>query len=242
MDEGSDGGTVGLELAGSFPAAAKAGNAALLRALSIDPAVILCDLSRVTGDLDERALRQLLDTGGLLEHWPGTALVLVTPQRVEGPVLAGYGAGRRTGVIMIRSTRRRSTSRLTTGAVSGARPRAQVHIDQHPRAARQARDFVSRTCLDWQLAHVIASAVLVVSELVSDCLRHGTDLDVAISTTRGRLLISVRDGAGGLPVVPPPLSGSSRSHGRHLVAGLSRAWGSLPQAAGGSTVWAVLDT
>ena len=90
--------TVGLDLAGSFPAAAEVGNAALLRALTIDPAVVRFDLSRVTGALDGRALRQLLDTGGLLEHWPGTAVVLVTSQPVEDELLARYSGGRASSV------------------------------------------------------------------------------------------------------------------------------------------------
>jgi hypothetical protein len=238
-----DGGSVVITVVGAFPAAAATANAQLLRALSLDPLTVTCDLSGVTNVLDERGLDQLLDTGGLLEHWPGTAVVLMTSQRVEDLVLARYGGGAtvRVGTAAPaglstpgqRSTARRAAIRLT----------ARTHLEPHPRAGRSARDFVSRTCLDWQLPHVIGSAVLVTGELVMNGLTHGgTALDVAISATDGRLLLSVHDGSDQRPLVPPPGSGPSRGHGLQLVAGFSRAWGSLPRPDGGKAVWAVLDT
>ncbi len=215
------GGSAVIDVVGTLPAAAGVANAELLRVLSLDPETVTCDLSGVTGDLDDRALRQLLDTGGLLEHWPGTAVVLVTPQRVDVPLLARYGVGRDPA----------------------ARPTARIHLDPHPRAVRSARDFVSRTCLDWQLPHVIGSSVLVVGELVTNGLAYaGTALDVTVSVAGGRLLLGVHDGSPRRPQLPAPPSGSTRGHGLHLVAGFSRAWGSLPRADGGKVVWAVLDT
>jgi hypothetical protein len=108
---------------------------------------------------------------------------------------------------------------------------------------RSARDFVSRTCLDWQLPHVIGSAVLVVGELVTNGLGHaGTPLDVTVSGAGGRLLLGVHDGSHLQPQMTAPPSGSTRGHGLQLVAGCSRAWGWLPRADGGKVVWAVLDT
>lgn len=215
------GGSAVIDVTGRLPAAAGVANAELLRVLSLDPETVTCDLSGVTGDLDELALRELLDTGGLLEHWPGTAVVLVTPQRVDAPLLARYGIGREPV----------------------ARRSAGIHLDPHPRAVRSARDFVSRTCLDWQLPHVIGSAALVVGELVTNGLAHtGTALDVTVSAVGGRLMLGVHDGSPQRPQAPAPPSGSTRGHGLQLVAGFSRAWGSLPRADGGKVVWAVLDT
>ena len=88
-----DDGSVVITVVGAFPAAAATANAQLLRALSLNPLTVTCDLSGVTNVLDERALDQLLDTGGLLEHWPGTAVELMTSQRIEDLVLARYGGG-----------------------------------------------------------------------------------------------------------------------------------------------------
>ena len=57
---------------------------------------------------------------------------------------------------------------------------ARLGLAPHVTASRVARDFVSRTCLDWGLAPAIASACLVVSELrdqrAAACgHRHGPD-------------------------------------------------------------------
>lgn len=215
------GGSAVIDVVGTFPAAAGVANAALLRVLSLDPVTVTCDLSGATGELDQASLRELLDTGGLLEHWPGTALVLVTPQVIDRPLLARYGVGR----------------------APAARPSHRIHLDPHPRAVRSARDFLSRTCLDWQIPHVIGSAVLVVGELVTNGLAHaGTALDVTVSASGGRLLLGVHDLSDQRPRVPAPPSGSNRGHGLQLVAGFSRAWGTLPRADGGKVVWAVLNT
>ena len=74
---------------------------------------------------------------------------------------------------------------------------------------RSARDFVSRTCLDWQLPQVIGSAVLVVGELVTNGLTHaGTALDVTVSASDGRLLLGVHDGSA------PASSGAGAPRGR----------------------------
>jgi hypothetical protein len=238
-----DGGAVVITVVGAFPEAAATANAQLLRALSLDPVTVTCDLSGVTNVLDERGLDRLLDTGGLLEHWPGTAVVLMTSQRVEDLVLARYGSGATVRVSTTAPARHATPGHRSTGRRKPIRLTARTHLDPHPRAGRSARDFVSRTCLDWQLPHVIGSAVLVTNELVTNGLNHaGTALDVAISATGGRLLLSVHDGSDERPLVPPPWSGTSRGHGLHLVAGFSRAWGSLPRPDGGKAVWAVLDT
>jgi hypothetical protein len=220
---GDGGTTVVLEVDGSFPSAASVANAALRRALSLDPTVVTCDLSGVTGDLDERTRRELLDTGGYLDHWSGTVVVLVAPRGAGDEPTQSRHPGPSPGP-------------------SATRPRARLHLEPLPRASRTARDFVSRTCLDWQLTHVIGSAVLVVSELVTNGVTHaGTPLDVSMSTTGDRLLLGVHDGSDELPRVAPR-TGPGRGHGLHIVAGCSRAWGWLPLPDRGKVAWAVLDT
>jgi hypothetical protein len=237
-----DGSSVVLDVTGRFPTAASIANPHLRRALSTDPTIVRCDLTGVLGVLDEQVLAELLETGGLLEHWPGTEVTLVTEQRVEELLLARYAGGAEVRIESAAPSRRAPGGRRATGREPTVRPRAQIHLEPHPLAGRTARDFVSRTCLDWQLAHGIGAAALVVSELVTNALTHaGTALDVAVSAADGRLLLGVHDGSDEPPRVPPPRSGQGRSHGLHLVAGFSRAWGWLPRADGGKVVWAVLD-
>ena len=227
--------TTVLEAGGSAPDAAAMVNAALLRALHRNPRSVVCDLSRVDGDLDERMLERLLDTGGYLENWPGTRLVLVHPDR-RRPDLAGVTTA---GSTIVMSTLADALQVLSVGPA----PRtAELRVEPHPRASRSARDFVSRTCLDWQRPHVIGSAVLVVSELVTNGLNHaGTNMDITLSTFGDRVRLAVHDGADEPPRVLPAGDRHGRGRGMHVVEGFSRAWGSLPGPQGGKAVWVVLD-
>jgi anti-sigma regulatory factor (Ser/Thr protein kinase) len=115
-------------------------------------------------------------------------------------------------------------------------------LSPHITASRIGRDFVSRTCLDWGLAQGIASACLVVSELVTNGLRHAvTDMELALARHGGVLRLALRDhSADSLreqALNPDSLGG----RGLALVAACSRAWGVLPTADGGKVVWTVLD-
>lgn len=230
-----DDGIALLEVTGSFPEAAEAANFALRRALFHDPPVVVCDLSAVTGQLDEGTLEQLIDTGGLLEHWPGARLALVRDDdRLRGLLTGSWAAD-----LLVETTV--SVALLGLSADTDGRT-ARIHLDPQPLASRAARDFVTRTCLDWQRPHGISAAVLVVSELVTNGLTHaGTPMEVTLSAVTSRLRLTVYDGND----APPRLlrSGAERRKGRgmHVVEGFSRAWGSLPGPDGGKAVWVVLD-
>jgi anti-sigma regulatory factor (Ser/Thr protein kinase) len=113
-----------------------------------------------------------------------------------------------------------------------------------PTAARDARRFVARTLLDWELPRLVAPATLVVSELVTNSVVHAVTVVDLTLTQVGRLLrVAVRDHGGGRPaarsqeVSESPLSG----RGLLIVQALTRSWGVFPARHSGKTVWAVLD-
>jgi hypothetical protein len=115
-----------------------------------------------------------------------------------------------------------------------------LHLAAHPTAPRAARNFVTRTLLDWQLTRIIPFASLLVSELVASSSVHaGTAIDLSVVWDRGALRLSVGDHGPALPGQPSV----PKLHGRGLtvVAGLSRAFGVLPAADGGKVIWAVLE-
>ena len=224
-----------LEVTGSFPAAAAAANEALLRTLCQQPYAVACDLSAVAGHLDDGTLRRLLDTGGYLEHWPGTRLALVIRDRDR----AGFPDSSTGADVLVGGSLSEALDALSD--VPGVRT-AAITLTAHPRASRAARDFVSRTCLDWQLPHGIPSAVLVVSELVTNAVRHaGTDVEVSLSALGNRLRLAVRDGNDDPPRLIRAGAEPGRGRGMHVVEGFSRAWGSLPGPDGGKAVWVVID-
>jgi hypothetical protein len=224
-----------LEVTGTYPAAAVAANEALLRTLFDQPRAVACDLSAVAGEPDDGSLRRLLDTGGYLEHWPGTRLALVTRTRRPPYVQDRWGGPE----IAVGSSLAEALAALS--AIPAART-ARIHLAAHPRASRAARDFVSRCCLDWRLQHGIPSAVLVVSELVTNSLAHaGTEIDVTLSAVGTTLCLAVLDGNGDPPRLVRSGSKQGRGRGMHVVEGFSRAWGSLPGPDGGKSVWVVID-
>jgi hypothetical protein len=116
-----------------------------------------------------------------------------------------------------------------------------LRLAPHPTAPRAAREFVTRTLLDWRLRRVIPFASLVVSELVaSSSVNAGTDIHLSVAWDRGALRLTVRDHG---PALPDQQPSALALHGRGLtvVAGLARTFGVLPSTDGGKVVWAVLD-
>jgi hypothetical protein len=107
-------------------------------------------------------------------------------------------------------------------------------------APRQARDIVTVACLRWQLAHLLAPAILITSELVSNVVEHaGTIMTMHVTLGSSHLDLSVHDGSTALPVMRPGGSTAPRGRGLHLIEAASTAWGCVPEK-DGKTVWATL--
>ncbi|MEV4048571.1 anti-sigma regulatory factor (Ser/Thr protein kinase) [Streptomyces sp. SAI-195] len=110
-----------------------------------------------------------------------------------------------------------------------------------PDAVRTARSLVRRTLRDWRLDSVGDIAALLVSELVTNALRHATG-PIGVRVVRdpagaaGILLVEVSD-----PLPDPPRERAARvddedGRGLQLVATAARRWGTRPGEAG-KTVW-----
>ncbi|MFI5911150.1 ATP-binding protein [Dactylosporangium sp. NPDC051541] len=107
-------------------------------------------------------------------------------------------------------------------------------------ATAAARHLVGRACCRWGFEPVRDVAELIVTELVSNVLRHaGTEMEISVSRDGRRLLISVYDGGSGMP----RLGGRAAremlpedGRGLLVVSALARAWGCIP-VPGGKVVW-----
>jgi anti-sigma regulatory factor (Ser/Thr protein kinase) len=118
-----------------------------------------------------------------------------------------------------------------------------------PEAAAAVRRFVSDALDAWGLAHLIADATLVVSELATNALVHASSpFRISIARLASAVRIAVHDASAVAPLrrsAPPDATGG---RGMTLVAAVAQRWGTEAVAGdacgsgggGGKVVWAEL--
>jgi CheY-like chemotaxis protein len=122
-----------------------------------------------------------------------------------------------------------------------ARRAAVLSLPRDLSSPRRARRFLRAHCLRWGCGAVLDSAVLVVSELVTNAVSHArTGCEVRLALADNALRIEVTDyGAG----TPEPFRATGRDdHGRGLmlVSAVAMAWGVQAIPGTGKVVWAQL--
>lgn len=111
-------------------------------------------------------------------------------------------------------------------------------------ARAQAQDVLK----GWEVpADTAADALLVISELVTNCLRHAAVSPaspgclLSLRCLPDHVLVCVYDDDRRPPVLRQPSEDEPGGRGLQLVAGLSRSWGySYPAPTSGKAVWAQL--
>lgn len=126
------------------------------------------------------------------------------------------------------------------GVIDTGDDRAEWTFPAEPDAVRTARAVVRTRLREWGLDVICDTTALLVSELVTNALRHATG-PIGVRLVRpvdppGTLLVEVSD-----PLPDPPRERSAAvddesGRGLRLVACSSRAWGTRPGEAG-KTVW-----
>lgn len=133
-------------------------------------------------------------------------------------------------------------------------PSAACVLRNRSASPAAARDFTARTLRAWGFPRLVPDAQVVVSELVTNALRHASPAGdpggapillrlVNHIDPSGRLLIGcgVSDGSEHVPALTRGDDLSAEAgRGLHLVQALSAAWGWIPTG-GGKVVWAVFD-
>jgi anti-sigma regulatory factor (Ser/Thr protein kinase) len=115
--------------------------------------------------------------------------------------------------------------------------RQDREFSPEPRSVAAARRF-AMAALSGTPAHVLEAVKLMVSELVTNSIRHaGTDFQVTVCCEQGTIRIEVTDHAGGNPVLRSPGPEDATGRGLRIVEALSEAWGVEPAATQGKTVW-----
>lgn len=139
---------------------------------------------------------------------------------------------------------------IDPGAVAGS---ASCALSAEFEAVGGARQFTRSTLQDWKLAELYEDVALVVSELVTNALRHalpgepgdfeGAQPPVRLHLMRwsSRLVCAVRDPSAGSPVAGEADDSAECGRGLFLVSSFSDSWGWHPLAGAlrGKVVWAL---
>ncbi|GGJ46606.1 ATP-binding protein [Streptomyces brasiliensis] len=140
---------------------------------------------------------------------------------------------------------------LDPAAVSDA---ASCALPARYEAVREARQFTRRTLDQWDVGDRFDDICLVVSELVTNALRHALPGDAGVTADQSpavrlhlmrwteRLVCAVRDPSHETPVARDSEDYSAESgRGLFLVDSFSDSWGWHPLAGtlGGKVVWAL---
>ncbi|MFD3586964.1 ATP-binding protein [Streptomyces sp. NPDC058683] len=107
-------------------------------------------------------------------------------------------------------------------------------------AARSARHLAARQLAEWGLRGLEDATKLIVSELVTNAVRHGGG-QIGLRLIRHQVLTcEVFDTSACSPRVLCPRTHDENGRGLFLVAQLSRRWG-FRSVSGGKVVWAEAD-
>lgn len=102
----------------------------------------------------------------------------------------------------------------------------------------RARVFVCGRLREHGLGHLVDDVALVVTELVTNSLRHaGTTCVVRLAAVNEALVLTVQDGSSRFPVRREPDAFHPEGRGMFLVDTLSRAWGVEALGADSKAVW-----
>lgn len=121
--------------------------------------------------------------------------------------------------------------------------RAAVRLAPAPESTREARRTVRLALERWQLDHLVDTAVLLTSELVTNAVLHARSaLELTVELLEERVRVTVLDGAVRPPVRRRYGLASGTGRGLGLVETMAQSWGwsrAAPPFA--KAVWFELD-
>ena len=134
--------------------------------------------------------------------------------------------------------------------LAASQPSAECGLRPRPESVKNARDFTSSVLREWERADLIDVAELVVSELVTNALRHGlvpghalTDrcpIQLRLLGQAPYVMCMVTDPGSGIPVLREPGPCSETGRGLNVVDSCCARWGWHLLDGGGKVVWALL--
>ncbi len=116
----------------------------------------------------------------------------------------------------------------------------EITLPPDARSVRVAREAIRRS-LERFPAECAEVAAAIVSELVSNAIRHGSPpIRLQVATEPTRIVITVSDASSAEPVVKTASPLDQQGRGLEIVEALSDRWG-VTQDENGKSVWCELD-
>ena len=134
-------------------------------------------------------------------------------------------------------------ARACHGRPGATRRHLQLTLPASGQPARLARQVAREVLTAWQLADVEETAVVLVSELVANAVRHARSIDtitLELEAVRTRLRIEAYRCRPGLAVPRTAGEFDTSGFGSILVNSLADAWG-VRETVIGTTMWAELE-
>jgi anti-sigma regulatory factor (Ser/Thr protein kinase) len=120
---------------------------------------------------------------------------------------------------------------------------ARLELPDDPRSVSLARSLLTQLLGQWEMEDFVDLATLLITELVSNAIRHVPGTCAVEVTRRGDALrIAVVDTGLGVPDLQSPGLSAYGGRGLHIVSALATAWGVDRLEDGSKSVWAELTT
>jgi anti-sigma regulatory factor (Ser/Thr protein kinase)/anti-anti-sigma regulatory factor len=200
--------------------------------LGREPRAVVVDLSAARV-VDPRAAETLAGILDEAQPWPGTPVLLCTPEAATAGVIAA--AAEEPPPLYATVADALSVLTGSCGSIS------ELMLPIWG-VARRARDVVTEACVRWDVPQLTAPATLVASELVTNAAIHAHTIMTLHVTLRPRYLyIAVIDGSSAEPVPRSEHRADDISgRGLHLVTTMADRWGH-ERHQDGKVVWARLS-
>jgi hypothetical protein len=237
-----------LRVTGSLnPQSAPVLHEALTRSLCDEPEIVVIDFSGLT-DATESAVAELSTLADRAYAWPGATVVIGgAPAALTALLAVSSAAGHLPSYPTVPAAIAGAGAIRASVEAPGEPTRLRLGLSPVDSAAATARRMVDRAVAQWGLPALRDTARLVVTELVSNAVRHGTAaatsaVEVTLARQAGTVYVSVRDRSHRLPRPGGPVPATVEGGRGLLVVGImSRAWGATPTP-DGKVVWATLAT
>ncbi|MDQ7808569.1 ATP-binding protein [Amycolatopsis sp. A133] len=205
----------------------------LLKAATEAPDGLIADVSEL-GFAGDAQLSVFALVAMRLSDWPGIPFALVSGQPDREKMLRRLPVARYARV-------HPDVAAAERGFGEPVRRRAVREFPRAETTGALAREFVTEVCGAWGFPELVGDALVIVTELVENTLRHTSSRpEVRIDLRRGICTIAVADDDPRPAELHERQTTTEPGLGLKLVAQFARAWGCSGSWTGGKVVWATL--